>query len=189
MQYDYQYPEDRYILIGTVTRAQGLHGEVSIHALSGQPGNFREYPRLFLVDSSGELSPELLVTAFRVQKGKAVIRFDRVTDRTHAEKLAGMGVLLAKADLPELADDEFYYHQLTGLPVRTTAGQSLGTIHTVFSNGAQDVMMIIGDDNEYLVPLTAGMITEQNSEEVVIDPPPGLLEINTDDETGTGHPA
>lgn len=190
MLYEYSYPEARYILIGTVVKAQGLRGEVSIYVLSGQPENLQKYSTLVLVDRGGKLSPELKVKSFRVQKERAIILFDRVVDRTHAEKLAGMGVLVAKTDLPELADDEFYWYQLTGLPVRTVDGRHLGTIQSVFFNGAQDIMVIGDENSEYLVPLAPGIIAEQSSEGLVIDPPPGLLDINTgEDETGTDYSA
>lgn len=181
MQYKYSYPEDRYILIGTVVKAQGLRGEISVYALSGQPENLKAYSSLTLVDRNGKVSPELKILKFRVQKDRAVILFEQIADRTHAEKLVGMGVLLARADLPELADDEFYWHQLVGLPVKTVQGLVVGTMQSVFSNGAQDIMVIIGPtDSEHLVPLTEGIIIEQNSEGIIINPPPGLLEINSD---------
>jgi 16S rRNA processing protein RimM len=190
MQYQYSYPEDRYILIGTVGKAQGLRGEVNIHPLSDQPENLEAYDALVLVDKRGKLSPKLTITKFRVHKGKAIILFDRVVDRTHAEQLAGMGVLLAREDLPELAEDEFYWHQITGLPVKTVDGRYLGTMISVFSNGAQDIMVISEDDQEFLVPLTKGIIVEQSDTLLVIDPPEGLLEINTGEEdTGNDYPA
>lgn len=189
MQQSYSYPEDRYILVGTVTKPQGLHGEVCIYAHSGQPENFTAYKKLFLVDKKGELSPELTVTKFRFQKGKVIIRFDRVSDRTHAEHLAGMGVLVARENLPELAENEFYWHQIIGKNVHTVTGEKIGILRSVFSNGAQDVMVITNGDEEYLVPLVQGVFVEQRNNSVVIDPPPGLLDINSDwDEDGVdGH--
>lgn len=182
MQHKYRFPEDSYILIGTVAKPQGLHGEVNIHAFSGQPENFKEYDTLYLVDSKGEISPKLVIKRFRVQKGKAVVLFDRVSDRTHAERLTGMGVLVAKSDLPELGKDEFYWHQLVGLQVHTVDGRDLGTLSSIFSNGAQDVMVIQGDNDEYLVPMTDGILNTYDETTVVIDPPPGLLDINTDED-------
>lgn len=190
MQHHYSYPESRYILIGVVIKAQGLRGEVSVHSVSGQPENLRNYPALTLVDKRGGLSPKLPVSGFRVQKGRAVILFDRIVDRSQAEQLAGMGVLLDKKDLPELAPDEFYWHELTGLSVRTVDGRRLGIMQSVFSNGAQDVMVIVNEDGEYLVPLTHGLIVGQDNQELVIDPSPGLLAINSDDDdTETDSPA
>lgn len=186
MQHKYKFPEDSYILIGTIAKPQGLHGEVNIHAFSGQPENFKEYNTLYLVDDKGKISPKLAIKRFRVHKGKAVVLFDRVADRTHAEQLTGMGVLVAKKDLPELDEDEFYWHQLVGLQVHTVDGRNLGILSSIFSNGAQDVMVIQGDSDEYLVPLTDGIINKYDESTVVIDPPPGLLEINIgDDEFGS----
>ena len=82
-----------------MVKAQGLRGEVSVHALSGQPDKLGQYHHFTLVDKVGTLSPALKVHAFRVQKDRAIILFEGVGDRTFAERLAGMGLLLNKQDL------------------------------------------------------------------------------------------
>jgi len=178
----YRFPEDSYILLGKVVKAQGLHGEVSVCAFSGEAAGLRQYGTFTLVDKAGSLSPELKVTSFRVQKNRAIIGFDRVADRTFAEKLAGMGLLLNRRDLPEPAGDEFYWHTLFGLPVKTVQGQHLGTMQTIFSNGAQEVMVIGDGEQEYLIPVSQGMIVEQSNTGIVINPPPGLLSINAEND-------
>jgi len=183
MQYNYSFPAEKYLLLGTVVKAQGLRGDVSVNAPTGQPEGLAQYHQFTLVDKAGVLSPELKVHAFRVQKDKAIIHFEGIGDRTFAEKLVGMGVLLDRQDLPEPGKDEFYWHDLYGLPVSTAHGEYIGTMKSVFSNGAQDVMVIVNDRREYLVPVTPGIIVRQDSMGIVIDPPPGLLEIN-DDEYG-----
>jgi len=181
MQYTYSFPEEKYLLLGTVVKAQGLRGEVSVHALSGQPEKLGQYRHFTLVDKVGTLSPALKVHAFRVQKDRAIILFEGVGDRTFAERLAGMGLLLNKQDLPEPEEDEFYWHELYGLPVSTVQGKRIGTMQSVFYNGAQEVMVIVNGSKEYLVPVTPGIIARQNTMEIIIDPPPGLLEINDDE--------
>ena len=183
MQYNYSFPAEKYLLLGTVVKAQGLRGDVSVHALSGQPEGLAQYHRFTLVDNAGVLSPELKVHALRVQKDRAIIHFEGIDDRTFAEKLVGMGVLLYRQDLPEPGKDEFYWHELYGLPVSTVLGENIGTMRSIFSNGAQDVMIIVNGKREYLVPVTPGIIVRHDSIEIVIDPPPGLLEIN-DEEYG-----
>lgn len=189
MSTSYTFSEKKYVLVGKVVKATGLRGEVSIHAISGQPENFSHYGELVLVDGSGDLSPDLVVEKLRIHKNKAVIKFDRVVDRDHAEQLIGMGVLLKKEQLPEVADDEYYWDQLTGIEVTTVDGQPLGAVETVFSNNAQDIMVISNGSQEYLVPITKEIITFQDKERMIIDPPPGLLQINLgEDENGTDHP-
>ena len=90
-------------------------------------------------------------------------------------------LLLNKQDLPEPEEDEFYWHELYGLPVSTVQGKRIGTMQSVFYNGAQEVMVIVNGSKEYLVPVTPGIIARQNTMEIIIDPPPGLLEINDDE--------
>ncbi len=178
MSQEYSYPADDYILIGTVIKAQGMRGEVAIHCFSGQPENIGSYHTLVLVDREGTLSPELAVQRFRLQASKAVVQFDRVGDRTFAEKLVGMGVLLPRADLPQAGTGEYYWRQLIGLPVTTMDGRYLGVVCSLFSNGAQDIMEIEANGGQYLVPVTEAIIASQSDTGIVIDPPPGLLEMN-----------
>jgi len=182
MPYRYRFSEDRYLLLGVVVRAQGLRGEICVHPLSGKPESFGRYTAFTLVDKGGALSPELRVQSFRVQKNRVILRLDRIEDRNFAEKVVGMGVLLARSALPEPAANEFYWHELYGRPVRTVSGRQLGSIRHVFSNGAQDVMVVGEGDAEYLIPVHQGMIVEQDGSELVIDPPPGLLDINAENE-------
>ncbi|SHO51049.1 ribosome maturation factor RimM [Desulfopila aestuarii] len=181
MQYTYSFPEEKYLLLGAVAKAQGLRGELSVYALSGQPETLGQYHRFTLVDKAGVLSPELQVRTFRVQKDRAIIHFEGVGDRTFAEKLVGMGLLLNRQDLPDPEDGEFYWHELYGLPVSTVQGEHIGTMQSVFSNGAQEVMVIVNGLREYLVPVSQGIIARHSKEEIVIDPPPGLLEINDEE--------
>lgn len=177
----YSFPKERFIHIGTVTKAQGLRGEVVITTFSGQPHSFKDYSTLVLVDDAGTLSPALTVERLRIHKGKVIIKFDRVGDRTFAENLVGMGVLLTREDLPATKEDEYYWDEITGLTVLTADGKFIGKVVSLFSNGAQDIMVISDDTHEYLVPLTDDFVTEQNDTEIIIHPPPGLLQINGDE--------
>ena len=178
----YTFPEDSYLLLGKVTKAQGLRGEVSIHAFSGEAEGLGRYDRFTLVDGKGVLSPELLVTGFRVHGNRAIFRFDKVVDRSFAEKLVGMGVLLKRELLPEPDQNEFYWHEMFGRSVTTADGTQLGVLKDLFSNGAQEIMVIGDANSEYLVPATSGMIVEYSDSSIVIDPPSGLLTINSDGE-------
>lgn len=180
----YSFPEDRFLLLGTVTKAQGLGGEISVHVPSGQPANLQRYPAFTLIDRHGELSPRLEVRSFRLHKSRVILGLDRVTDRSMAERLVGMGVLLDKADLPRTTEEEFYWHELEGVAVRTRDGQHLGHLRGQFSNGAHEIMVIGDASGEYLVPAVPGIIIAHSTTELVIDPPPGLLAINREAKTG-----
>jgi 16S rRNA processing protein RimM len=178
MAEEFPYPSEGYLLIGKIVEPHGLKGEVKIFSFSGQPENIQHYPKLVLVTPLGELSRPYIVEGCRIKGKTAIARLSSVNDRNSAESLTGMGVLIGKEDLPQPGKDEFYLYQLEGLPVFTIQGSRLGVVAKIFSNGAQDLLVVQDDEKEYLIPVLDSIIIRHDSEKIVIDPPPGLLEIN-----------
>ena len=175
----YSFPADRYILIGKVGKPHGLHGEVRLHLYSGQPETLLSYSHLILVSPAGRLSSSLQVVTCRPQGKAAIVGFESISGREAAEGLVGMGVLLDREYLPGAADGEWYWYQFDGLQVVTCDGRILGRVHKIFSNGAQDILVVGEGNEEYLIPILDSIIVRRTDAELIIDPPPGLLEINS----------
>lgn len=173
----FSFPDEKFLLVGKVAKPHGLRGEVKIHAFSDDGSTLLHYSEIVLVDSRGRLSPVQRVAKSRLQGKSVVIKFDSVNDRNSAESLYGMGVLIDKKALGKTDDDEYYWYQFYDLPVHTREGRFLGTITSIFSNGAQDVLVIENGDNELLVPVIKSTIIEHTDKGVTIAPPPGLLEL------------
>ncbi len=180
MSQDYSYPTESFLLLGKVAKAHGMRGEVKIFPFSGQPENIRTYRELVLVNSKGDLSPPLAILGCRVQGKVAITSLDSITSRDKAEGIEGMGVLLAKTNLPELTENEFYWHQYIGKTVRDLKGSYIGEIEAIFPGGTHDIMVIKSETEEILVPISKTIVIKESSEEITIDPPPGLLELYTD---------
>jgi len=178
---DFIYPAETYLLIGKIIEPHGLKGEVKIFSYAGQPENIQSYKKLFLVTLSGELSQAYSMEKCRVKGKSAIVRLTSVNDRNGAEAITGMGVLILKEDLPQPGQDEFYLYQMEGLTVITVDGRRLGTVTSIMSNGAQDLLVVQDDDEEYLIPILDSIIIHHDTEKIVIAPPPGLLEINSGD--------
>jgi 16S rRNA processing protein RimM len=82
------------------------------------------------------------------RQGKGlVVQLKGVDDRTAAEALAQADILMPKESLPELSDDEYYWHELEGLTVFTQSGERLGQVSYLFETGANDVMVVRGDND------------------------------------------
>jgi 16S rRNA processing protein RimM len=176
---DFPYSSEQFLLIGKIIEPHGLKGEVVIFSFSGQPENIQQYPRLYLVSPSGKVSQPQTIEKSRI-KGKTLIaRLHSISDRSQAESLVGMGVLISKADLPQPGENEFYLYRMEGLPVFTMEGRRLGTVAHIFSNGAQDLLVVRDGKNEYMIPVLDSIIKSHDGEKIVIDAPPGLLEINS----------
>ncbi len=177
MAVDYPYSAGKYVLLGKVAKAHGLRGEVKIFSFSGQPENFHRYKEVVLVNTSGNLISSLAVENVRIQGKTAITKLASVNSRERAEEIEGMGVLLAKDLLPEPAEDEFYWHQYEGKLVLDLNGQTIGRVERLFSNGAQDVLVVRSGLEEILIPVTKSILVRETAEELVIDPPPGLLDL------------
>lgn len=163
--------------VGKVTKPHGIRGEVKIYCLSGQPGNFRDYPKLVLVEEGGQRR-ECTVKKFRSQGNFAVVVLDGVTDRNGAEELIGSEVWVAEEYLAPLPDDEFYWHDIMGAEVVDQEGHSLGNLTSLMATGGDELMVVRQDGEEVLIPSRPEFIVEIGPERIIVDLPPGLLDIN-----------
>ncbi len=175
------FPDEQYILIGKVVKVHGLQGELKVYPYSEQPENIKAYEEIILVTDESKLSVPISIVSCRIHKKFAFIRLDSIRSRHHAEKMVGMGILLDRDKLPPAAEGSYYWQDYIGLEVYTETGHFLGKIENLFFNGAQDVLVINGAGNEYLIPVSRDIIIKENKEGLVITPPPGLLAINSEE--------
>jgi len=177
MTEEYSYPTDKYVLLGKITKAQGLGGEVKIFSFSGQPENFQGYQELVLVSKTGTISLPLAVENLRIQGKTVVVKLVSITNRNQAEEIEGRGVLLAKDLLPEPAVDEYYWYRYEGKLVRDLNGRNIGRVESIFNNGAQDILVVKSGKEEILIPITKSIVVRETTEELIVDPPLGLLDL------------
>lgn len=177
MTENFSYPTHEYVLLGKVAKAHGLRGEVKIISYSGQPENFSGYKEIVLVDTAGNLTEPLSLEKFRIQGKTIIAQLAAIKDRDLAEKIEGRGVLLAKSLLPETEEDEYYWYQYEGKLVLDRNGQSIGRVTRLFNNGAQDIMVVQSGEKEILIPVVKNIIVDETEEQLIVDVPPGLLDL------------
>ena len=165
------------IHMGTLTRAHGLKGELCVDWHADSP---LRSMRLYL-QIGAETPRPVSVLAVRMHKGRPLALLEGIRDRTEAEKLRGARLLLPEDELPETAGDEPYLYQLPGLEiVLHKNGRPLGHIDHVEFPGGQEIWAIrTAGGREILFPAVRSFVLSVDLEKgrVVIDPPPGLVEI------------
>lgn len=168
------------LVVGRVGRPHGIRGEVTVEVRTDDPGD-RFAPGRMIATDPAESGP-LTVEAVRWHSGRLLVRFAGVDDRTAAEAVRGVLLVVDSADLPPSDDpDEFYDHELIGLIAVTVDGAKIGTVIEVRHLG-QDLLVIEraaadGTEAEVLVPFVSALVPDVDvtAGRVVIDPPPGLL--------------
>lgn len=165
--------EPSYLSVGTVGRAVGLRGEVEVDVTSDAPERFAPGSRLLIAP---DLRP-LVVRSVRSRRGRTVVAFEGVTDRAGADALRGASLVVPIAEARGLAEGEYWDHDLIGCDVVTTAGGGVGRVVDVLHAPANDVLVVVGEEGERLLPMTSEVIREITpGERITIEPIPGLLE-------------
>ncbi|MGI8723925.1 MAG: ribosome maturation factor RimM [Methyloceanibacter sp.] len=182
-------PSDDRLLMGEIGAAQGLKGEVRLRSYTQDPAAIAEYGPL----EDGAGVPRIEIESVRVTPKALVARIKGVTTREGAEALNGTKLYLARALLPENAEDEWYQADMIGLAVLDREGEVLGRLVAVHNFGASDLLEIQRADGapNVLVPFTQSTVPEVDIEggKLVLVPPEGLFEDvgrPGDDEGGEG---
>ncbi len=149
---------DDLITVGKVSTVYGVKGWVKLYSFTDPMTNLLDYEALFL-KRAGQWQPVTILEGRR--HGKTLIAaLDGVADREQARELAGCELAVSRKELPELPNDEFYWHQLEGLLVSVKAGRDnllLGKVDHLLETGANDVLVVTPcegsiDDRERLIP-------------------------------------
>jgi len=154
--------------VGRVGRAHGIVGEMAVTLHTNRPERVTPGTTLYVGDRP------LVVIASREHKGRWLVRFDGVVDRTGAEALTGE--ILTADPLGPLPEGELWLHELVGSEVRDKQGASLGTVTAVDANPAHDILVV---DDDVLVPVV--FVVEHRDGVVIVDPPEGLVDVNRRD--------
>jgi 16S rRNA processing protein RimM len=150
-------PADDHVVLGKLTSPYGVKGWLKVYAYTSPMEGILDYPE-WVLRCGDRLERRRLVQGRRHGKG-LVACLEGCDSREAAEALAGVEILLPKAELPALEEGELYWYQLEGLRVVTREGAVLGRIDSLFETGANDVMVVKGaleedaiDSRERLLP-------------------------------------
>jgi 16S rRNA processing protein RimM len=145
-------PKSARILLGRISGAHGIRGEVVIHAYTVAPQDIGAYGPLF-DEAGGRL---FAIASARATAKGVVARLEGVGDRTAAEALKGVELYVDRDRLPAAAEGEFYHADLIGLAALDPEGKRIGEIVAVQNFGAGDLLEIrlAASGKTELVPFT-----------------------------------
>ena len=160
------------VVVGIVTGVHGLRGEVSVQNRSDNPDRWAPGGTVFREDGAA-----LTISASRRHGRRLLVSFGGVSDRSSAEALRGTVLVVPESWLPDLAEGEWWAHQLEGCEVRTVSGRILGVVTEVIPNPANDLWVAVdGQGRETLVPALADLLIDVDvaARSILVDDVPGL---------------
>lgn len=170
-----------YALIGKIGKPHGLKGEIKAFSFSQRPESFSAYKSLLLVDPESGVERRFNVILARSNEKTAILHLEGVTGRNEAEALGGLQIWLLKTDLPVLEQGEYYWHEMTGARVITDDGRELGVVSEIFNNKVYDILVVLGQGREYLIPVRDEIVRsiDRETHTLIVSPMPGLLDLNS----------
>jgi 16S rRNA processing protein RimM len=147
--------------VGRILRAHGLRGELVVDLVTNRDERMASGTAL-----STDGGPLTVVHARR-HKGRWVVAFEGVTDRSEAERLRGRVLRAEAIDEPEA----LWVHELIGAEVVETDGTRRGLVVSIEANPAADLLVL---DDGHLVPMT--FVVTADDGRVVVEVPAGLFD-------------
>jgi len=181
------------VAVARVAKPHGIRGELCMDIHAGSPLLFAPGRILFVaapaLKGGGLGRPKPFeIAASREHTGRMLVTLKGVPDRTAADLLRGAEVYIAEADMPEPDEGEEYLFRLLGSRVYLedgpdADGQEVGVFEAILDTPGQITWVIRGKGGEeILFPAVPQFILglDARRKKIVIDPPPGLLELYLD---------
>lgn len=144
--------------MGKILRPHGVKGALRLRSFMENPRDIFEQACLDQAGHSYKL--KLLFP----DKDEFICEIKGITDRDAADKLKGLELSLSRDDLPEIKEEDTYYHSdLIGLLAKLQNGDEVGKIVAVHNFGAGTMLEIAGCTD--YIPFQDPYVSEVNFEQ------------------------
>jgi 16S rRNA processing protein RimM len=126
------------ICVARIGAAHGVRGAVKLWTFTQDPLAVKAYGPLRTKDGVRQFE----VTQARQAKDHLVATFKGVTTREEAERINGIELYVAREQLPDTGNGEYYHADLIGLAAVTASDAPLGRVVAIHNFGAGDIIEI-----------------------------------------------
>lgn len=149
-----------------IINTRGLKGECKLYSYTDDPEHRFEPGRILYLDQ--DRSKPLEIVKSSMSKGLVFAFFKGIDTVEKAEALKGKDLYIAREDLPETDEDEFYYHELAGCQVYNEANEDLGKVTDILETGPNLVLRVSDKNGNFLVPFVDQFIVSVDKKDKVI---------------------
>ena len=164
--------------VGKIVNTHGIKGEVKVVRITDFDQRFKPRNELYLFLPNQTEPIKLTIEKHRKHKQFDMILFKGFYSINDVEHFKQGTLKITAADQHPLEEGSYYYHEIIGCEVETTAGEPLGTITEVIAPGANDVWVVKRKNKkDLLIPYIDDIVKIVNIEQklVIIEPMEGLL--------------
>ncbi len=172
--------DDCYYL-GYISKTIGTKGELAFKLDVDSPSSYNGLHAVFVQISpkDKQLVPYFVEKAEIQNNDLLRCKFEGVDDPTTAKSLVGTSLYLLEENLPQLKEDQFYFHEVIGYAVIDQEKGELGKVEKVLEYSTSNLFSIPVGDKEILIPISDETITivDKKNEKIYVDCPDGLIHL------------
>lgn len=158
-----------WVIIGRFGRPHGIKGLISVYSFTEPTDNILAYlPWHAKINQQwqpitclqSEITPKFIL-----------VQIEGYREREQVACLTNCEIAVPRTRLPPLSAGEYYWHQLIGLQVITMMGQQLGQITEILPTGANDVLVVQGEQR-HLIPYVLDVVIKQvdiEQQQLIVD--------------------
>lgn len=142
--------EQELLHVGKISGVFGIKGWVKVFSFTGYREDILQYSPWQLKKNG--VTKHMEIVTGQLQNQLVVAQLKGIDDRNAAEALIGWEIFIEKSQLPPVKENEYYWSDLIGLQVENTEGVVLGVIDNLLETGANDVIVVQGEERQHAIP-------------------------------------
>ena len=149
-----------HVVLGCFASAYGVRGWVRVNSYTTPKENLLNYP-VWQTKHDKQIE-SIKISRSKFHSNQLIIKIDGCDDRETAKTYTNCPIMINRTELPTLPENEYYWTDLIGLSVITKEGINLGRVDSLIETGSNDVLIVIDEEQERLLPYTNQVIISIN---------------------------
>jgi 16S rRNA processing protein RimM len=140
------------VIVGKIVNTCGLKGEVKvINSSDFTKERYKKDNVLFAVNEDKNINKTLTVSSYRENNKFVYLKFKEINSIEEAEILKESYLIIDGEQLDQIDADTFYHYELLNTEVYVN-DEKIGSVAEISDNGVQDLLRVIGENVNFLIP-------------------------------------
>ncbi|MGB7786681.1 MAG: ribosome maturation factor RimM [Salinimicrobium sp.] len=164
--------------LGRIVSKFSFKGEVLIKLDTDEPETYLEMESVF-VEYDNNLVPFFIEKSSLQKSNLLRVKFEEVDTEEDADDLMKCDLYLPLNMLPELDEDQFYYHEIIGYTVEDANYGTVGVLTGVNDTTSQALFEIEKNGKQILIPMNEQFLqkVDKKNKKILVKTPEGLIDL------------
>lgn len=172
---------DDCFYLGYISKTIGTKGELAFKLDVDSPSFYEGIQSVFLQISpkDKQLVPYFIESSQIQNNDLLRVKVEGVNDQSTAKSLVGKSLYSLLDNLPELKENQFYFHEVIGFTIIDSVRGEIGKIDKVIEYSTSNLFSVLMNGKEILIPIaneTIGKVDKANKT-IEVTCPDGLIDL------------